>query len=200
MPVLIAAVFLAIIGGSVGLALGLHSRDDTDRAADGRTATRTTEPTPPRDPVPPDSGPNNPEPDDPGPDSPELPAGNQLPDPWDALPDASDVCQEEIGRRTGMDLEQALYLRTAGYEVWICRDSEGELYYQGHRGGPEERPIQPDGENWLFLTGVIEKDGAYVAVNTNGLATVTYTVSPELIEIEFSDGSVERETAIVPSV
>jgi hypothetical protein len=106
LQVLVAAVFLAVIGGSVGLALGLRDRDRHHNAArDGGGTTQAAQI--------PQSQPET-----------SSPASQST-----AI--ACDQRVEQQARRD--DLVQELYLKTELSEVWICRDGAGGLYYQGHR-------------------------------------------------------------------
>lgn len=185
---LIAAVFLAVIGGSVGLTLGLRDRD---RDTTGAAAQTTQQPVP--------AWSASPQGRSPAVVEPSQPPATPTPAEVGAPGGASGACPDAIRRYAGRtDLVQVHYLQTNLSEVWICRDSGGGLYFQGHRGGPEDRPIQASGQDWLFLTDVKQKDEAgnvYVAVN----GAWTYVVSPELLKIIGADGKTETQPAITPS-
>jgi hypothetical protein len=122
MQVLVAAVFLAVIGGSVGLALGLRERDQgTSGAGDGGRAVQQTQ----EQQAPPDQ-----------------PTGQRS-----SSGGSSPPCEERIQRQAGRtDLVQVLYIQTKLSEVWICRDDSGALYYQGHRFGKNDRLFLTDVE------------------------------------------------------
>jgi hypothetical protein len=129
--VLVAAVFLAVIGGSVGLALGLRSRDNTGAGGGGRTAQQTPEQ--------------------------QIPPG--LPDGENPSAGPSSVpCEERIEQQAGRgDLVRVRYLKTEQSEVWICRDDGGGLYYQGHRFSPEGRlfltGVERQGDEYVATSG-----------------------------------------------
>jgi hypothetical protein len=84
-------------------------------------------------------------------------------------------------------LTQLLYLHTAQSEVWICADSTGTLFYQGHAGQPGEDLVE--GVNALFLTDVKRENGnGYVATNTDGQGQTTkYHVTATQLVKEFSN-------------
>ncbi len=108
MQVLVAALFLAVIGGSVGLAVGLRDRDrdDTTRTqGSGGTSQATQEEQVPA----------------------TLPSDTVTGSPSAG---AATVCQEQARRD---DLTEVLYLETQQSEVRICQDGGGLLYYVGHR-------------------------------------------------------------------
>ncbi len=77
-------------------------------------------------------------------------------------------------------LHLVFYLRTTGSEVWICKDDRGGLYYQGHRGQPNDAPLV-EGTNALFLTDVTADGDTWVAVNRQAAdgSTVEYHVSAQ---------------------
>lgn len=109
LQVLVAALFLAVIGGSVGLAIGLRERE---QGATGGTSGQ-------------------------GQDQPTQQEQISQGQPGTGSPPSepsAEACPGRIGRQAGRDdLAQVLYLQTAQSEVWICRDGGGGLYYQGYR-------------------------------------------------------------------
>jgi hypothetical protein len=111
LQVLVAALFLAVIGGSVGLAVGLRDRDHGNTGAEqtgGPTQGQQTQ----QEQIPqsqPETG---------------SPSGDS----------SAGSCPERMGRDAGReDLTPVLYIETAQSEAWICQDGGGALYYQGHR-------------------------------------------------------------------
>jgi hypothetical protein len=84
-------------------------------------------------------------------------------------------------------LTQLLYLHTAQSEVWICKDSNGTLYYQGHKGGPGGAMVE--GQTALFLTDVQREqntDNGFVATNTDPAGPITkYHVRPHRLVREY---------------
>lgn len=106
-------------------------------------------------------------------------------------------CPEEIERQADREeLTQLRYVRTAQSEVWICGDGGGDLYYLGHRGGPDERPIQVAGDDWLFLDDVTATGDGYLATNTSGQGRTTYQVSREQLVIDNGDGKPEVQPVL----
>lgn len=98
-------------------------------------------------------------------------------------------------------LVQVLYIRTDRSEVWICEDKIHNLFYQGHVLSPGERP--PDNraaftdDNSIILQSVTRTSPGYVAVNSDGNGTTRYRVSKDQLVIEYSDGRVERQDVVV---
>ena len=175
-PVIIAAVFLTIIGVSVGLALGAVSRDRQVAAA--RTtppaSTPTARPTPSAAPPAPSSGPSVP-----------PPAGTPSKPPpftWTPPSKTGDRCRPETqaaNRALGGDSGDAflqLKIRTvAGTVAYICATDSGELYYHGSRDadGDADAVRWDDGKNALFLTGARKSGAGYVVQATEGDGTTT---------------------------
>jgi hypothetical protein len=139
-PVVIATIFLTIIGMSAGLALGAHhkhlSADDQPRDNVPAVITPTEATT-----------------------SPSL-------DP-DAKPCTSHT--QEIAPTYGAqgELTIVLKLRTDKSTVWICRDSVGALFYHANRGG--EFATWQEGTTALFLTGVQAVGDEYVVSANDGV-------------------------------
>ncbi|GAA2630814.1 hypothetical protein Adu01nite_42590 [Paractinoplanes durhamensis] len=135
----IATVFLTIIGMTSGFVLGERHRDRL-RAAQVTTTT----------------GGFNPDPEETG--SPE-PSGPSCPD---------ETIQMATKLNLPSDLYQIFKIVTKnGTTVWICQDGAGSLYYQSKTGGVDEPLVQ--GENGLFLSQVIrEGDREYLATAANG--------------------------------
>jgi hypothetical protein len=172
-PVVIAAVFLAIIGASVGFVLGARDKPELTGGASPDVQV-SQEPSTPPDGSPPVAEPPAPQPP---PDEEEPPTADRCPGhTWKLAHDAG----------ASGDLALKLYVRTNGSEVWICADSNGRLFYQGHRGQPGER--LREGDNALFLTDVTAEGDWYVATNSSGDKLTTYRVSPDELVIEGKDG------------
>jgi hypothetical protein len=163
-PVAIAALFLAVIGASVGFVLGARAEDrEQHRPA-------AIDPG-----APPGEG-QNPQP-------PPPPAGK-------ACPEHTEQLAKEHGSPGG--LKQKLYIRTDQSEVWICIDSRGTLFYQGHRGAPGEDLVE--GETALFLTDVETDGDGYAATNNTGKNTTRYEVTPAKLVINNDQRTVEPVT------
>ena len=129
-PVVIATVFLSIIGMSVGLVLGSRQKAD-DRRADQQVQQQQQQQQqtgPTAAPTPRPSGP---------------PCRRESQDAAELL--------GVSGR-----LVQKLRLRTATSLVYICADEAGSLYYHANNGGE----TWVEGETALFLPNVVpEADG-----------------------------------------
>lgn len=162
-PLVLALVFLAIIGGSVGAVLGLRADSDPDGGGHaGNGAATGTRPTgdstqPGTEPAPRDR----------------------------ACPAVTDQAARAEGSPGG--LSYLLYIRTDQSEVWICRDTAGRLWYQGHRhlGSPTVDLPAPTSDNTLFLTDIrAEPDQGYVATNAGRTGTTYYRVSRTWLVID----------------
>ena len=162
-PLLLAVVFLAIIGASVGVIIGLTGRNGTNDAG-GRTTTETTAAAP--------ATADGPEATRPTPTSAPVPAGKR--------------CLDHTERLAGQELAQVLYVQARNgsrrIEVWICRDAGGKLYYQGHEGTPDDRELV-EGVDALFLRTVTEQPYGYEAVNSGRRGETRYRVSTEKVII-----------------
>jgi len=91
---------------------------------------------------------------------------------------------------------QLLYIRTDSAEVWICHDTSGTLYYQGHNGlgGITEA----NSDRTLFLTDVKADGNAFVATNTSRSGNHTfYRVTTELLTVSDDDGEKIRQVVVV---
>jgi hypothetical protein len=74
-------------------------------------------------------------------------------------------------------------------EVWICRDANGDLFYQGHNGTPDNRDLQ-EGVNALLLPvdpGHDEDEGRYEAVDRGGDRETDYRVDVADCEVKIGD-------------
>jgi hypothetical protein len=88
------------------------------------------------------------------------------------------------------DLAVVFYIRAtlpnaAGAEVWICRNADGLLIYQGHR---LTGPITETDHSLLLAEGirgtVEEIEGGYLATNpTSDGKQTTYTVTPRTLTV-----------------
>ena len=178
---LLAVVFLTVIGASVGYVLG--AREARARAADGDTPTPGVTSTTPV----------------------QRSPGNQT-----SAPPGPRACldhTEQLARDRGSPggLTEVMYLLTTGSEVWICKDTGGRLWYQGHVRSAEEKaggsrgPLI-EGDNALFLSTVEREGEGYVATNTSGGGTTKYHVSVQELVIEFGDGRKERQDVVTARV
>ena len=165
-PLLLAVIFLAVLGGGVGFSLGTLAKHQHNTAATqsdqgGRTGQ--------------DSGTG--QGNGTGGGNGAGTSGGQ---------NGKKQCPEHsVAQANAGPLTQVLYLRTAQSEVWVCKDGNGTLYYQGHRGQPGEDLVE--GTNALFLTDVAREGGnGYVATNTDQSGRVTeYHVTATQLVIKF---------------
>jgi len=173
-PLVLALVFLAVIGGSVGAVLGLRadrgsdSADARDRPGDGGMTGTAPQPQPTGD----GTGPGTQPPTTPG-------------TPGRACPAVTEQAARAEGSPGG--LTYLLYIRTGQSQVWICKDTTGRLWYQGHRhlGSPTSELAAPTSDNTLFLVDVAAvPDEEYLATNTGRTATTYYRVSSAWLVID----------------
>lgn len=139
-PVVIATVFLTIIGMTAGFVLGERKRGErTGQQQQQQQQQQEPEPTA---------------------DVPSSAATGPL------CPPETLAIAEELQLPT--DLRQVLKIQTDnGTTVWICQDNGGRYYYQGKTGGLDEPLVQH--KNGLFLTDVVpEGEDEYRAVADNG--------------------------------
>ena len=73
-------------------------------------------------------------------------------------------------------------------EVWICRDSAGRLFYQGHNGTPAQRDLV-EGENALLLPVDLrhEGEGRYEAFDERDGRRTRYRVEVADCEVEIGN-------------
>jgi hypothetical protein len=111
-PVVIATVFLSIIGMSVGLVLGSRHRQDVGETQQHQPRQQATTPV-----------------------VPEATEDDRPP----CRKETRDVARRFNATGT---LRIALLLRTGTSAVWICEDEAGRLYYHANRGGEKARWIE----------------------------------------------------------
>jgi hypothetical protein len=184
-PVLIAAVFLAIIGGSAGWIAGGWAKAADERATADDQYQDTPQDAPEvGDDVPQDDGGND--------------AGNGGNDTGGERPVANrcPAHTRQLAANSGAvgTLTAKFYLRTSRSHVWICADSNGRLFYQGFRGRLGVTQMV-EGENALFLTDVREGSDGCVAVNKVRGQTTTYRVTADRLVITEPDGTERVENA-----
>ncbi|HZN19107.1 MAG TPA: hypothetical protein VFB84_13180 [Micromonosporaceae bacterium] len=174
-PLVLALVFLAVIGGSAGAVLGLRAdrgsggADAGDRPGNGGVTGTAPQSQPAGDGTTPATQP------------PTAPAT-----PGRACPAVTEQAAKAGGSPGG--LTYVLYIRTDQSQVWICKDTAGRLWYQGHRhlGSPTSELPAPTSDNTLFLADVAKAPGeGYVATNTGRTATTYYRVSATWLVIDY---------------
>ena len=129
----IATVFLCIIGMSAGFALGTRHKNNLETLSQ---------------------------------DVPDVNPPSFAPAPGIECPPEMHDTAGRLGF-TG-PLTQVLRVRAdaTGTTVWICQDPDGNLYYQGNRGGESAEWVE--GQTALFLDGVVREGDTYVAVAHDG--------------------------------
>jgi hypothetical protein len=168
-PLLLAVIFLAVLGGGVGFSLGTlakHQRNAAATQADHGTQTGNT-------------GQDN------GTGQGNGSGGGNGAGTGGGQNGKKQCLDHTVAQANAGALTQLLYLHTAQSEVWVCKDSNGTLYYQGHRGQPGEDLVE--GSNALFLTTIQREGGnGYVATNTDQAGRITeYHITPTQLVIKF---------------
>jgi hypothetical protein len=177
---LLAVMLLTIIGASVGYVLG--AREARARAAAENPPPGSEHPT---------ARPTT-----------KAPATN-APTTGAPNPEACLDHTEQLARAAGSPggLTVVLYVKTTGSEVWVCNDTDGRLWYQGHvrsdaeKAGGARDPLV-EGDNALFLSTVEREGEGYVATNRAGSAVTRYHMSTHMFLIEHSDGRKEPQTVL----
>jgi hypothetical protein len=163
-PVVIATVFLTIIGMAGGFVLGERHRQ-TNRVAQ-QTSSQQQAPAPATT----ESS------------AAPVPSGPACP------PEAVQTAQQ-LGLAS--QLFQVMKIETnRGTTVWICQDTQGSLYYQGKTGGLSAPLVQR--KNGLFLNKVTRTGtDEYEALADNGNLI---EVSRETLQVRFTNGTAQTDT------
>jgi hypothetical protein len=174
--VIIAVIFLAVLGTGVGIVLGSQQKnnDNGDNVANDTTVSASPSPTvtvtQTTDPGNTDGG-NN------------ATRTNRPTNSKSYRPTAKDDCPQQTDEEAGTSLTVKLYIRTSSSEVWIC-EGGGRTVYQGHLNG---RPFpSATSDHSLYIGSVRYEAGVYAATNGG----TTYYVSPERLRRE--ENGVER--------
>ena len=141
-----------------------------------------------------------------GPTSGGNQGGGAQPGPSGASCPAFTATAVKNAGRTG-DLKLVLYVDgtrdgTNGAEAWICQDSDGTLYYQGHN---KDRPLTAATTDVSILIGpgvrgsVARQGSGFVATNPADGGTVQYVVTRETLTIVLPDGG-RQEYRVVRSL
>jgi hypothetical protein len=177
--VIIAVIFLAVLGTGVGIVLGVNAKpgenlgvnstgttptvsapgpsadDDSSDAGSGSEGTSTKKPTPTK--------------------SYKTPTKNE--------------CPQATVEAAGAPLTLTIYIRTNRAEVWICSGG-GRLVYQGHNLGTPFTGATTN--STLFIGSVNYEAGIWGATNK----TTRYLVSRERLKIE-ENGTVTVDELVV---
>lgn len=172
--VIIAVIFLAILGTGVGLVLGSQNKKaDAGNRADGdpgatavpsATATAGTPTARPTSTRPPSTG-------------------------GSYRPVARDRCPQQTEEAAGATLTVKRYVKTNRSEAWICSGG-GKLYYQGHVLGASFRGATTD--TTIFLTSVTAENDVYIARNGD----TNYIVGTQWLRIEKNNALQSDEAAV----
>jgi hypothetical protein len=165
--VIIAVIFLAVLGTGVGIVLGSQAKNDKgDNVANNTTTSASPSPT--------GSGTQTSDPGNGGGNGTKTrtPTNNSS-----YRPTTKDDCPQQTDEEAGTQLSVKLYIRTNSSEVWIC-EGGGRTVYQGHLRG---RPFpSATSDHSLYIGSVRYEAGVYAASNGN----TTYYVSPERLRRE----------------
>jgi hypothetical protein len=186
-PALIAVVLL--LAGASGTGAYLVARQviaQSDTVANGPTTTRSTSAAAPA--VPPVGT------------SPAAanPVQTSFPPPTaDACPAFTVAAVKAAGRPGSLKLVlyvEAALSGTGGAEAWICEDSDGSLYYQGHnKTGPATNATT--GNTILVgpgVRGTVVKAGTgYSAKNPSNDGTTEYIVNLEVLSVRLPSGELQ---------
>ncbi len=177
--IILAVVFLAILGSAVGVILGTGANRDTrdnhlaaDQTEAVATPTVTVTSTPPNDPG---NGAN--------PKSKAPTQGKTWRQP------SAHECPEQTTAELGRSASLAFYIQTDRSEVWICQ-ADGTYYYQGHvRGKPFTAATS---DHSILVPNVHREDGDSGVVYEARNGATTYYVTAEQLTID-TNGMVTRE-------
>jgi hypothetical protein len=165
--VIIAVIFLAILGTGVGIVLGSANKKEGENVGSGSTPTPTVTQTT-------------------GPTDSATPTGTKTRTPTGTNTDSTvkpDECPRVTQERAGASLSVTIYIRTAKAEVWICSGG-GRLVYQGHILGT---PFTAATSNSTLFIGTVNYEaGVWAASN----GATTYFVSRDRLRQE--DNGVEK--------
>jgi len=163
--VVIATVFLSVIGISAGLALGSYHRSHQQVVSEN----------------PPDLYEETPAPA-------TEPSGTACP------PEMHDTARIKFGITSRLVQVLRVSAADTGTTVWICRDDSGKLYYQANKGGEAQRWVEGETALFLPKVTdedgtytVVAPDGNSFSVNEqelkvkfkNGRPTEVHSVEPD---------------------
>jgi hypothetical protein len=177
--VIIAVIFLAVLGTGVGIVLGSQAKNDKGNNVGNDTTVSAS-------PSPADTGRPTADPSNSG------GTGNtRTKTPTNTKSYRSPngrECPQYTEEAAGTSLSLKLYIRTSSAEVWICQGG-GRTVYQGHLAG---RPFNAaTSDTTLYIGSVNYEAGVYSATNGN----TTYYVSPERLRRE--ENGVEKQNEAV---
>ncbi|GAA0958921.1 hypothetical protein [Virgisporangium aurantiacum] len=160
--VIIAVIFLAILGTGVGIVLGSANKKDGDDRAGGNPSPTVTATDVPSASATGGGKPTNT----------KAPTGTRT-----YAATTRDKCPEQTQEATGTTMSVKRYIKTNRSEVWICSGG-GKTVYQGHRLDKPFRAATSD--DTLFIGSVRYEGGVYAATNGD----TTYFVGAESLRRE----------------
>ena len=169
--VVIAVIFLALLGTGVGLVLGSqHKKDDGGNQAAEPSQTATAQPT--------------------ATGTPKATGTTRPPTTGGSYrPTTRDKCPQQTEEAAGTTMSVKRYIETDRSEVWICTGG-GKTVYQGHVLGASFRGATTD--TTIFLTSVTFEANVYIANN----GETNYLVGTETLRIE-KNGNVQSNEEVV---
>ena len=171
--VVIAVIFLAILGTGVGIVLGTqHKDDERDNAANESTPSATATAAPSVT----STGTGKPS-------NTKPPTNNGT-----YRPTTRDKCPDQTVEAVGASLTVKRYIKTNRSEVWICSGG-GRTYYQGHTlSGPFNGATT---NSTIFLSTVSLNGDVFVATNND----TRYLVGKNSLQIE-ENGNVTNDEPV----
>jgi hypothetical protein len=181
--VIIAVIFLAVLGTGVGIVLGTQAknREPGDNVANNSTATASPSPSV-----------TVTQTTDPGNDNGGDGTATRTRNPTNTKtyrPITKTDCPEQTDEAAGTSLSVKLYIKTNRSEVWIC-EGGGRTVYQGHVLGTQFTAATSS--STLFISSVRYEAGVYSATNGD----TVYYVSPERLRIEKNRNEISNEPAV----
>jgi hypothetical protein len=165
-PVVIATVFLSIIGMSAGLVLGARAKREARESERQQQEQQQQQQ--------------------------QGPVGQ--PTTNDAAGSECRPESQKMAAKAGATgaLRMVLLLRTTSSAVWICEDESGRFFYHANSGGEHARWVE--NETALFLSGV-QRDGdaAYAVTAADG---TNFSITPKRLLIVHTDGREEVQPAV----
>jgi len=156
LQVLLAMLFLAIIGGTVGYLAGEQHNKANKSSSAGSSSTSTG-----------------------------GSKGAQSSGSGSGSSAAAQRCPAHTEGLAGVQLTVVIHLHTtAGTDVWICKAADGTLFYQGRKANSGSD--FNEGVNALFLRDVSYEGGEYVARNYdsgNGSTTEYRVTETRLVQV-----------------
>src|SRR5688572_8013228 len=181
--VVVAVIFLAVLGTGVGIVLGSQAKDDRDGQNVANNSSASASPSPTvtvTQTRSPDTGGGG------------NAGGTRTKTPTNTKsyrPTARDRCPQQTEEAAGTAMTVRLYIKTSRSEVWIC-EGGGKTVYQGHVLGSGFPSATSN--STLFVGSVHYEAGIYRADN----GATSYFVSAERLRIEENGNETFNELAV----